>query len=66
MIFAFLSRRVRTWFLFAFVLPTVGRLLVKISGPVGRRNPKAGQALRTAGNFAQVPRNTRRGLRRRY
>jgi hypothetical protein len=64
----FLSRRLRTWLLFAFVMPFVGRLLETAGGRVGTRNPRAGELLRSAGGFARTPatrrqrRQARRGL----
>lgn len=66
MIFAFLSARVRQWLLFAFVLPIVGRFLSAVGLRVGRRNPRLGEALRSAGAYAQRPvdRRTRRRMTR--
>ncbi len=45
MIMAFLSSRVRTWVLFAVLLPLVGRILEKVGVRVADRNPRAGRAL---------------------
>ena len=69
MIFAFLSRRLRTWVLFAVLLPFAGRVLQAVGLRVGGRNPRVGGALTRAGGYARqpVPRSARRllGLRRR-
>ena len=62
MIFAFLSSRLRTWLLFAVLLPVVGRLLETVGVRVGQRNPRAGSALTKAGGYARHPRQQ---LRRR-
>ena len=62
-IMAFLSSRVRTWVLFAVLLPTVGRVLERIGLRVGAKNPRAGNALTTAGGLARRP--TGRSRRRR-
>ena len=66
MIFAFLSARIRSYVLFALVLPVVGRLLQTVGVRVGARNPRAGDALQKAGGYARRPlnRQQRRGLRR--
>ena len=60
MFFAFLSRRLRTWLLFALVLPLGGRVLELLGGRVAGRSPRAGQALRTAGSYARMPAGRRR------
>ena len=58
MIWAFLSSRIRTWVLFAVLLPVVGRLLEAIG--VRTKNPRVGGALTTAGGYARDPRGRRR------
>ncbi len=50
MIWAFLSSRVRTWVLFALVLPIVGRVLSALGVRVGERRPRAGRALTQTGD----------------
>jgi hypothetical protein len=62
MIWAFLSTRLRTWLLFAVVLPVAGRLLEALGLRVGQRNPRAGNALSKVGGYARQP--VRRGRRR--
>ena len=62
MFWAFLSTRLRTWVLFAVLLPLGGRLLEALGMRVGQRNPRAGHALTTAGGYARRP--TSRGRRR--
>jgi len=66
MIFAFLSARIRSYVMFALVLPVVGRILQTVGVRVGARNPRAGDALQKAGGYARRPisRQQRRGLRR--
>ena len=54
-IMAFLSSRVRTWVLFAVLLPLVGRVLEAAGPRVGARSPSAGRALTTAGGYARRP-----------
>lgn len=54
-IMAFLSSRVRTWVLFAVLLPLFGRVLEKVGLRVGPRNARAGSALTTAGGWARRP-----------
>ena len=49
MIWAFLSSRVRTWVLFALVLPVVGKVLSALGARVGEKRPKAGRALTGTG-----------------
>ena len=61
MIWAFLSTRLRTWLLFAVLLPIGGRLLEAIGLRIGRRNPGVGDALTKAGGFARRPTGRRRG-----
>jgi len=62
MIMAFLSSRIRTWVLFAVLLPIAGRVLQALGLRVGARNARAGSALTTAGGWARRPtgRNRRR------
>jgi hypothetical protein len=60
MIWAFLSTRLRTWVLFAVLLPIVGRVLEAVGLRVGRRNPRAGDLLAKAGDFARRPTGRRR------
>ena len=60
---AFLSSRVRTWVLFAVLLPIVGRVLEALGLRVGARNPSAGRALTKAGGYARRPTP---GMRRSY
>ena len=50
MIWAFLSSRIRTWVLFALVLPVVGKVLSALGGRVGTKRPKAGRALTSTGD----------------
>ena len=63
MIWAFLSTRLRTWLLFAIVLPIAGRLLEALGVRVGSRNPRAGDALTKAGGYARRPSQGRRRRR---
>ena len=58
MIWAFLSSRIRTWVLFAVLLPVVGRLLEAIG--VRTKNPRVGGALTKAGGYARDPRGKKR------
>lgn len=60
---AFLSSRVRTWVLFAVLLPLVGRVLEATGLRVATRNPAAGRALTKAGGYARRPTP---GMRRSY
>ena len=46
---AFLSSRIRTWLLFALVLPVVGKVLTALGVRVGEKRPRAGRALTTTG-----------------
>ena len=62
-IWAFFSRRLRTWALFAVVLPLVGRVLGVVGRRVTPRNPQVGGALTKASEFTRRP---GRGRRRRY
>ena len=55
MIWAFLSTRLRTWLLFAVVLPIAGRLLEALGVRVGQRNARAGDALTKVGGYARRP-----------
>ena len=50
MIMAFLSSRIRTWLLFALVLPVVGRILTAVGVRVGERRPGVGRALPGTGD----------------
>lgn len=60
----FLSSRLRSWLLFALVLPVAGRLLEVLGVRVAGRSPRAGQALSRAGAYARTPAARRlRGLR---
>lgn len=63
MIWAFLSSRVRTWVMFAVLLPLVGRVLERVAPQVAQRNPRAGDALSKAGGWARDPRG-KKGRRR--
>jgi hypothetical protein len=54
-IFALLSARLRTWLLFAVLLPVFGRVLEAAGVRVGERNPRAGSALTRAGGYARHP-----------
>ncbi|CAA9314883.1 MAG: hypothetical protein AVDCRST_MAG29-51 [uncultured Nocardioidaceae bacterium] len=65
MIWAFFSRRLRTWALFAVLLPLVGRILELLGRRVTPRNPQVGGALTKAGGYARRP-TTGRGRRRRF
>ncbi|MBC7375598.1 MAG: hypothetical protein H7323_16540 [Frankiales bacterium] len=66
-IMAFLSSRVRTWVLFAVLLPLVGRVLEAVGLRVGAKNPTAGRALTSAGGYARRPTpGMRRAHRSRY
>ncbi len=59
-IWAFFSRRLRTWALFAVVLPLVGRVLGFAGRRVTPRNPQVGGALTTASEFTRRPGRRRR------
>jgi hypothetical protein len=50
MIMAFLSSRIRTWLIFALVLPLVGRILTSLGVRVGERRPGVGRALTGTGD----------------
>ena len=65
MILAFLSSRIRTWVLFAVLLPLVGRVLQALG--LRAKNPRVAGALTKAGGYARqpVPRSARRLLGRR-
>ena len=56
MILALLSSRLRTWLLFAVLLPLFGRVLETAGVRVAQRNPRAGSAMTTAGGYARRPR----------
>ena len=60
MIWAFFSRRLRTWALFAVVLPLVGRVLGFVGRRVTPRSPQVGGALTKAEELTRG-----RGRRRR-
>ena len=60
MIWAFFSRRLRTWALFAVLLPLAGRVLEFLGRRVTPRNPQVGGALTTAGGYARRPTGRRR------
>ena len=66
MVFAFLSKRLRTWLLLTVALPLVGSLLETLGVRVGARNRRAGDLLRQAGGYARTPvtRSQRRRARR--
>lgn len=58
MIWAFLSTRLRTWVLFAVLLPIAGRVLEALG--LRASNPKVAGALTKAGGYARDPRGRRR------
>lgn len=60
MIWAFLSTRLRTWVLFAVLLPIAGRVLQAVAPRVGQRNERAGDLLTKAGGYARDPRGKKR------
>jgi hypothetical protein len=64
MIWAFFSRRLRTWALFAVLLPLTGRLLDVAGRRVTPRSPRVGGAMTTAAGYARRPAGGRR--RRRF
>ncbi len=53
MIMAFLSSRIRTWVLFAVLLPLVGRVLQALG--LRAKNPRVAGALTKAGGYARTP-----------
>lgn len=57
----FISRRLRSWVLFALVLPVAGKLLRKLGVRVQDRNPRAGKALTQAGDLAARRKRGRSG-----
>ena len=62
MIWAFFSRRLRMWALFAVVLPLVGSVLGFVGRRVTPRNPQVGGALTKAADLTRRPgRGRRRG-----
>jgi hypothetical protein len=64
MIMAFLSSRIRTWVLFAVLLPLAGRVLEAVG--LRTRNPRVSNALTKAGGYArQSPRSARGVMSRR-
>ena len=65
MFMAFLSARLRSWLLFALVLPLVGRVLTAVGVRVGSRRPGVGRALTGTGDRLTDLRGSkrRRGLR---
>ena len=65
MIWAFFSRRLRTWALFAVLLPLAGRILDVLGRRVTPRNPRVGGALTSAAGYARRPSRELRGARRR-
>ena len=65
MVLAFLSSRIRTWVLFAVLLPLVGRVLEGVG--MRAKNPRVASALTSAGGFARRPTpGMRRAHRRRF
>ena len=60
MIMAFLSSRIRTWLLFALVLPLVGRVLSALGVRVGERRPGVGRALTSTGDRLSDLRGSKR------
>ncbi len=64
MIWAFFSRRLRTWALFAVLLPLVGRVLGLLGRRITPRNPQIGGVLTSAADLTKHP--SRRGRRRRF
>jgi len=60
MIMAFLSSRVRTWVLFAVLLPLVGRALQALG--LRAKNPRVSGALTKAGGYARTPPRAARHL----
>jgi hypothetical protein len=60
MIMAFLSSRIRTWVLFAVLLPLAGRLLEALVRRT--RNPWMASALTRAGGYARTPPRAARHL----
>jgi hypothetical protein len=65
MIWAFLSRRVRTWLLLAVALPLGGRVLESLGGRVSERSPRTSRALTGTGRRMREPTGARRQQRRR-
>lgn len=65
MIFAFLSARLRRWFLLVVVLPLVGRILQALGIRVAGRNPRAARVLGRAGGHLRGPQTDPRALPRR-
>ncbi len=59
-IWAFFSRRLRTWALFAVLLPLLGRVLGVVGRVVTPRSPRIGGALTTAAGYARRPGRGRR------
>ncbi len=55
MIFALLSARLRSWLMFALVLPLFGRLLEALGVRVARRNPRAGRVMQQAASYTRRP-----------
>jgi hypothetical protein len=62
MLWAFLSRRLRAWLLFAVALPLGGRALEALGGRVD--NPRTARHLTNAGRRMQEPVRGRRTGRR--
>ena len=63
MIWAFLSSRIRTWLLFAVLLPVVGRVLQALGVRVADRNPRAARAMTVTGERMQDLRGSKRRRR---
>ncbi len=53
MLMALLSRRLRTWVLFAVLLPLAGRVLQALG--LRARNPRVSSTLTRVGGYAQTP-----------
>ena len=54
MLFAFLSARIRRWFLLVVVVPLLGRVLEAVGVRLGDR--RAGRVLRSTGGHLRGPR----------
>ena len=63
MIWAFFSRRLRTWALFAVLLPMLARVLGVVGRRVERRSPQVGGAMVKAADYARRPTGRRRRRR---
>ena len=53
MIFALLSRRLRSWLLLSVLVPVAGKVLQEAGDRLEPRNPRAGRALRKSGDLAR-------------